>query len=796
MNDMGSDENCDDEFECSECDFKCTSEIDIIQHSAMHQYPSNANDDVLHNSAYDTYNEGGSKEDDPVATLQAKVYSDKEIVACNRLAETSEINALDPYKFKVKREQSSHEVISTTKIIHESEIGNKIIKLEDMDIKQEFCPNYSSNLINEYGNIHLDQDSLGIGSMPSKNRLIYGRESMHFAYNNVNISTEDESLSDKTIVEYGSIFSQRDPLHIDMSLTNSSQSLPPHKTPHGHKSSIEVEIDNTGVYIPPGWDRKVYMRPTLNNGQLKYDCYYYTESGKQICSKKFAYEYCSNKKHLENIDIEKLNFSVSKTTMKPDQPTLEVDLDNTGIYIPKGWQRKIYHNGQQMYNVNYINAEGIRFGCKSYVYAYQSNSDSNKEKQIDVEELDFSRGIRSRLSLNMGCQSVQVQNKIMTKRFRHSEYENYQIIEFLFEVRKIVQKAKEKKDNLYLCKLCNFSSRIQHVACCHASIHLHKFSNESIQNSVLPNNYDYFMCTDCQFKIMKRKDVQIHLKGHCSTASSRQITNTVVSVKLVCAANSKVNKILYCCEVCEFACFRCSFMVKHLKYHTHDEIVTADRDKYYNNKYKCDGSGLVSIYKYGSSDYTERIGGINSEIKLYNHGIKHRNTSGKIEIKVDNAGKYIPEGWQRKVYKLNKGVLKGKHRVGYISSLGRTLYSKTQVSKYIEKLKSNGIIELINLDKMDFSGKSHIQKRNSVGKIEIQVDNTGIYIPEGWQRKVFRYTMGIHKNRCVVRYISPLGRTLGSRTQVSDYIEKLESNGIIEHLDVDKLDFSPKSHRK
>ncbi|CAL4120935.1 unnamed protein product [Meganyctiphanes norvegica] len=333
MNEMGSGENCDDEFECSDCDFKCTSEIDIIQHSATHQCPYEVNEDVLNSCPYGTGIEYNSNEGDTV-NLRGKFSIEKEMVSCNNLADTPETY-----------EPSSFEVISTNRLLHESETGSKKIKLEDidMDIKQENCLDYSSHQINEYVNIHHDhQDQDPLGSMPFKNEHIHLRESMYS-----NISTEDGHLSGETIVdESESLSLERDPLSNDMSLTNSSKGLSPHKRPHDHKSSIEIEIDNTGIYIPPGWERKLYMRTTLCKGQLRYDCHYYTESGKQIRSKKYAYEY-ANKKHLANVDIEKLNFSVSQTTMKPDQPTLEVDLDNTGIYIPKGWQRKIYQNGQK-----------------------------------------------------------------------------------------------------------------------------------------------------------------------------------------------------------------------------------------------------------------------------------------------------------------------------------------------------------------------------------------------------------------------------------------------------------------
>ncbi|CAL4066712.1 unnamed protein product [Meganyctiphanes norvegica] len=399
MNEVDSSENCDDEFECSDCDFKCTSETAIMQHSVIHQCPNNTNDDVLHIIPYGKYIGEDSKEGDTVVNVQAKFSSEKVILSCDTLTDRPKSNYIEAYKCIVKREPSAFEVLSTTKMLCESDIENKI-KVEDLDIdiKQESCPNYSSHQINEFVNNHKDQDSLG--SMQYKKEHIYVRESMQSDYNNVNISTEDGNLSAKTIVgESGSLSSQKDPSINDMSLTNSSKGLPPHERPHGHKSSIEVEIDNTGIYIPSGWDRKVYMRTTLaDKGQLRYDCYYYTESGKQIRSKKIAYEY-ANKDQWANVDIEKLNYSISQKTIKPDQPTLEVDLDNTGIYIPEGWQRKVYYNGQRMYHVNYLNAEGRRFGCKSDVYSYISNSDSIKESQIVAEKMDFSRGIKSQLSL-------------------------------------------------------------------------------------------------------------------------------------------------------------------------------------------------------------------------------------------------------------------------------------------------------------------------------------------------------------------------------------------------------------
>ncbi|CAL4066276.1 unnamed protein product [Meganyctiphanes norvegica] len=476
MNEIGSGETCDDEFECSDCDFKCTNESDIMQHSSMHQCHNKFNADVLNISPYGTSIKYNSKECDTDVNSRshAKFSSENGIESCYRLPDTPETNDLGTHDYKVKIEPSSFEGIYTTELHQESEIGNKIIKLEDIDIKQEKFLN-SSHKINDYVNIHRDQDSLGSTPMPCKNK-----HSIHPAPNNVNIYTKDEHLSTKTIAEdCGSPSScQSEPLN-GLSLPIKLKGSPPHKRPKNRKSKMEIKIDNSGIYIPPGWIRKVYLRNTLCRGIVrpKYDTFYYTESGKKLCSKKNAYEYAENK-YLPDVDIAKLNFS-------------------------------------------------------------------------------------------------------------------------------------------------------------------HK---------------------------------------------------------------------------------------------------------------------------------------------------NHKNTSGKKELKVNNNGKYIPEGWQRKVFKFTKGVYKGKHRVRYTSPLGRTLGSKAEVSEYIEKLDSKGILEIINVDKMDFSWNP----RNTLGKIEIKVDNTGKYIPEGWQRKVYKFTKGFHKGRYLVRYISPFGRSLDSKTQVLEYIEKFVSSGIMELINVDKMDFSSK----
>ncbi|CAL4251406.1 unnamed protein product [Meganyctiphanes norvegica] len=413
---MGSGENCDDEFECSECDFKCTSEIDIKQHSAIHHFPIKANEYALNINPYGTGIEYDSREDN-VVNLQSTFSNGNKMLSCSSLADTPETNVLETYKYKVKVETSLFEDISTTEIRQESEIGNKKIKLEDIDIKEEIFPNYADHQINKFANIHRDQDFLGLGSIPSKNKLINGMELMHSAPKNVNISTNTGHMSAKTIAEESGASSssssssssscQSEPSHGGMSLTIDSQCLPPCKRPIGHRASFEVEIDNnTSLYIPPGWSRKLFLRTNPCKGQLRYDCYYYTESGKRLNSKTDAYEY-ANKKYLPDVDIEKRKFSASQTTIKPDQLLFEVDLDNTGIYIPEGWQRKQYLCRIKMFHIRYLNEEGKRFRCKADVYAYLSHSDRITEKQIDVEEMDFFTGAKSQSSLKNIYQSDQ-----------------------------------------------------------------------------------------------------------------------------------------------------------------------------------------------------------------------------------------------------------------------------------------------------------------------------------------------------------------------------------------------------
>ncbi|CAL4123601.1 unnamed protein product [Meganyctiphanes norvegica] len=237
MNEMSSDEN-DDEFECSECDFKCKSENNIMQHNTIHPY---TNDGVLDISRHGKFIKDDPDKNDTVVKLQAKLSSEEEIVSCTKLADSPKNN-----ENKVKTEPISLKVVSTTEVLNENEIGNNIIKLEDIDIKQEdisnvsSCqindsfnvisktevysgneignniiwledidikqediPNVSSPQVNYYENIQPDQNLLSL--IASKNRNINGRISKHIDFDK-NLYIEDDIVD-----ESGSILKQSEP---------------------------------------------------------------------------------------------------------------------------------------------------------------------------------------------------------------------------------------------------------------------------------------------------------------------------------------------------------------------------------------------------------------------------------------------------------------------------------------------------------------------------------------------------------------------------------------------------------
>ncbi|CAL4086372.1 unnamed protein product [Meganyctiphanes norvegica] len=196
MHEMTSTENYDDEFECSECDFKCTSEFDIMQHSTMHQCPNNTNDDLLNINPSGKLIKVEPNEYDTIVNLQTNFNSEEEIVSCTTLADTPEINGLGNYKYKVKRESNSLKVVSTTEIHNEIDIGNKMIKIENIDIKQENFPIVASHQINEKI-INSNQNLVSL--MPSENIHNNGRVTRNKAYDK-NLYTEDDIADGKSSV--------------------------------------------------------------------------------------------------------------------------------------------------------------------------------------------------------------------------------------------------------------------------------------------------------------------------------------------------------------------------------------------------------------------------------------------------------------------------------------------------------------------------------------------------------------------------------------------------------------------
>ncbi|CAL4077187.1 unnamed protein product, partial [Meganyctiphanes norvegica] len=374
MNCEGFIEN--DEFECSECDFKCSSEIEMIQHSSMHQ-PINNNINI--NVPLNTYPGGSiieyeSKGNDNLLNLQTKFKSEKETESSTKLTETPELNDFHTYKSTLKRELSFYEEINTSETNQECELVNKKIKMESIHIDQETVPDFSSHPINEHDIIHNAQNSLG--SMQSNTKYIAVKEGiMHSPNNNMNIFTEDGIL--------------RSEVNADVSGSLSCRSAPT------QINYTEVEVDNTGVYIPPGWKRKLFMKSITYQDQIKYCCYYFTELGKRIRCKADAQEYL-NKNPSADVDTQKLNFLMPKKLRKPVKPQqrVEMGVNNTEIYVPKGWQRIIRVNEKSTnkrckYKVNYISPEGKIFWCRSNVFSYVSMSNRPKDKQVEIERMDF-----------------------------------------------------------------------------------------------------------------------------------------------------------------------------------------------------------------------------------------------------------------------------------------------------------------------------------------------------------------------------------------------------------------------
>ncbi|CAL4066022.1 unnamed protein product [Meganyctiphanes norvegica] len=784
---MNIDSGKDDEFECSECDFKCSGESDMIQHSAIHQYVHSTANSITNVFTTDNTIENDSIVNNNVASLQTKLNNIKrEECTTTSYERKSEINNLQIYEsiYEAIVERDSCSLAKKSKV--ESPQYNDI------------SPHFSPHQINGDNKVNQAQTSRGL--MPQfQNSIIPvliifntdnidGREETLSVHDNVNISRNNGVVG-------GNIPFL--PSQNDLRFKTSSESLPSRERKFECMThTVEVEVDNTDKYIPPGWRRKVYLRNTLFEGALKYDLFYFTEMGDRICMKKDAYDHVIENP-FANIDTEQLDFSIRQIKRDPFHEILVLDNNNPAIYIPDGWQRKLTmstnSNNEKQYHITYLNSKGKKFGCKSEVYSYYHI----KDKYIDIEKLNFSVTGQSMLS--------------------HSKPGKNEDIDNLFDVRKIVLQSINY--DLYMCKLCSYTCRGTDNAFNHASTHMQTLSKETIPKTGLPNNYyyDHFVCTVCHGNILRRDDLQAHVQSHLRT----KISNTVVGVKFECRNGSKIRRLLFCCEGCNLASSKYSDIFKHLGDHTSQEINSADRHKYYNHIHESEENGLNSMnmdgYSKDNEIYNEEYSNMNVNIQdisgstsYTDEPLNNKNTFKTIEIDVDDTGIYIPNGWHCIVYQYIKGKLKGRYGVRYISPLGKILYNKKQVSEYIKRLERKRIVvsaEPLDVEKMDFTCSSHNLPENSKGKKihrkgcsvlreEVEIDNNGIYVPEGWQRKMFKFKSGSMKGKNVICYISPFDKEVRYKKQMKEYLAGLEENGNPLVVDVNRLQFNKPNNKE
>ncbi|CAL4117510.1 unnamed protein product, partial [Meganyctiphanes norvegica] len=347
---------------------------------------------------------------------------------------------------------------------------------------------------------------------------------------------------------------------------------------------------------------------------------------------------------------------------------LELYVDNTGIFIPEGWQRKVYtkinSDGKRIFYVYYINPEGKRFCSKSKITSYLSLLSENKyTKSFDVEKLNFSI----------------------------PEGYHYILSNEIFEVKTVFRNVSSINSfNLFLCKICNYSSQSERYSQNHARRHITNLGRKLTPNSIFSNNYAYYVCTLCHVRIMRRDDIQIHIQTHINEKISNVIVGVIFDQNFIGKA-----KILHCCEICNFAFPRYIGIVKHLKEHNPDEVDAADEAKFHNTLNIVSTDHFLQAFDKEMPDIIYHVGGSIQQAD-YN------------EVLVDNTGFYIPNGWQRKVYQINKGLYKGiKYKVCFLSPFGNSLNTAGYVRQHIEWLKSNGITMSVNVDQMDFTASSH-----------------------------------------------------------------------------------------
>ncbi|CAL4145478.1 unnamed protein product, partial [Meganyctiphanes norvegica] len=355
-NQLSSEVESNDEFECSECDFKCLIEIDMIEHSVLHQFPNKTVDDISSTIPGVSFIETVSKENYEFDNLGAKSNSEKETEPYKRLTDKPKINDLETYKSIVKTEPSLYKEISTAGNYCKNEFEETEIYFEESDhinIKHEAISYFSPHKNNEQVDFQQAKSSLGL--IHSNTEHINGKRGIRHSY---------------------------------------SQKI----SSYSRLTPFEVEVDNTGIYIPPGWMRKGFKRARWHKPQRKYDCYYFTESGKRITRKQEAYDYLI-KNPCADVDIGKLSFSI-QTIMNPERIVqkqrveIEVNVNNTGIYIPPGWKRKVYKIDRQSkfegkkidYFCNYLTESGKKIKGKKGAEDYLIK---NPCADVNIEKLNF-----------------------------------------------------------------------------------------------------------------------------------------------------------------------------------------------------------------------------------------------------------------------------------------------------------------------------------------------------------------------------------------------------------------------
>ncbi|CAL4130764.1 unnamed protein product [Meganyctiphanes norvegica] len=535
MNDIGSEG--EDEFECSECEFKCSNEIDIIEHSEIHQSANNAIDNILDVPSGSTFRHDSVKENLTDVNQHKNVNNDKEKEANIIMPLMPELDDFLNYKSREIKDEEH----STNEVYQKIIIGNKKIKLEDIDIKEEDISHPSTHQINEYDNIPKTQNTLieGLALMISETEYVDGREAIYSAhYNKVNIFKKEKTFTEKEFGNVSTLLScKNNPLRNDLGFRISIEELSFTEIPF----HVEVEVDQTGLYIPPGWKLKVNMGNRICSGQIMYECFYYTGLGTKLSSKKDANDYLI-KNSFANFDTKRLHFSVRLKSKNPVQPTIERGADNGGVYVPDGWQRKVcvstIAKAKRQHHINYINPIGKSFWSKSAVYAYLSHPDSFNEKFIDVEKMNFS-------FIDQSC------------------------------------------FNLYMCKLCCYSFRDKSGAYNHDCKNIQKCDIKLTSGGVLPKYYKYFVCTDCCMKLMRHDELPIHLRYHINKNTS--------STEVMSDSNRKM--IVYGCEKCNFGCLKYLKVLEHLKNHAPHIITPADEDAYPRYANEIDENTLKCIYK-------------------------------------------------------------------------------------------------------------------------------------------------------------------------------------------------------